>query len=321
MHAAEDLSERVTRAAIELALTRLPPDSLARLLARAPSRFDVQARPSANGGARDRLLARYGGDVLELLNACRVEELRALAPGRAPAGGGRRAGPLRWALWQQLLAGAAASSAVASSVSLIGERLVACAPPRGLAPPATRWPRPLPPPAWPEPPGEEPECLDTLLDAADRALGVRLGRRGADGKGAWGQRAAELLGVIDRGDREPDWRGDVEIKTVAVARAASTDGDGAWRVVEDPAISTVGAAPLAKLQRVLWLCRADAEEGDATLISWYLLDWDAAVAGLVERYLHVRPKGPRGSAGKGYYLHKRFFADAGLLASLNGPPR
>jgi hypothetical protein len=154
-----------------------------------------------------------------------------------------------------------------------------------------------------------------LLDAADRALGVRLGRRGRDGKGAWGQRAAELLGIVDRGDQEPDWRGDVEIKTCAVAPSRS----GAWRVVEDPAISTVGAAPIAKLQRVLWLCRADAEDGDATLISWYLLDWDDEVAALVERYLHVRPKGPRGSAGRGYHLHKRFFADAGLLASLNGP--
>lgn len=199
---------------------------------------------------------------------------------------------------------------------LVGDRLVVCAPPRGLAPPAAAWPRPLLPPRPAEPPDEEPECLDTLLDAADRALGVRLGGRGRAGKGVWGQRAAELLGVIDRGAAEPDWRGDVEIKTVAVAPTAS----GSWRVVEDPAISTVGAGPLAKLQRVLWLCRAGAEDGDATLVSWYLLDWDDEVAALVRRYLHVRPKGPRGSAGRGYYLHKRFFADCGLLASLNGPP-
>lgn len=336
MQAAGDLSERVTRAAIELALAHLPAESLARLLARPASRFDRWAGAGASSSSSSadvpaRLQQRYGGDVLELLNACRIDELCALLRAQATRGP-RRAGSLRWALWQELcaaqelcappappLASSSPSSPLArgSGVHLIGERLVACAPPRGLAPPAAAWPRPLPPPAFPDPPDEEPECLDTLLDAADRALGVRLGRRGADGKGAWGQRAAELLGVIDRGDREPDWRGDVEIKTVAVARAAS--GRGAWRVVEDPAISTVGAAPLAKLQRVLWLCRADAEEGDATLVSWYLLDWDEAIAGLVERYLHVRPKGPRGSAGKGFYLHKRFFADAGLLASLNGP--
>ena len=140
--------------------------------------------------------------------------------------------------------------------------------------------------------------------------------RGRDGKGAWGQRAAELLGVIDRGDEEPDWRGDVEIKTVPVARTR----DGLWRVVEDPAISTVGATPIAKLQRVLWLCRAEVPPDDATLLSWYLLEWDPVVATLVERYLHTRPKGPRGGRGRGYYLHKRFFAEAGLWASLNGPP-
>lgn len=250
MQAAGDLSERVTRAAIELALAHLPAESLARLLARPPSRFDRWASAatgsdapsssssSSSADVQARLQLRYGGDVLELLNACRIDELCALLRAQATRGS-RRAGSLRWALWQELCAAqqrsgapelppsspasaARTSLARGSGVHLIGERLVACAPPRGLAPPAAAWPRPLPPPALPDPPDEEPECLDTLLDAADRALGVRLGRRGADGKGAWGQRAAQLLGVIDRGDREPDWRGDVEIKTVAVARAAET---------------------------------------------------------------------------------------------------
>ena len=69
---------------------------------------------------------------------------------------------------------------------------------------------------------------------------------------------------------------------------------------------------------MLWLCRAPLPDGDATFLSWYLLDWDPEVARLVGRDLHTRPKGPRGSRGRGWYLHKRFFADAGLLATLNG---
>ena len=77
-------------------------------------------------------------------------------------------------------------------------------------------------------------------------------------------RAAALLGVVERGDDEPDWRGDVEIKTVPVAREAS----GLWRVVEDPAIAMVGeGGALAKLQRTLWLARADVDGGDATIVS------------------------------------------------------
>ena len=76
--------------------------------------------------------------------------------------------------------------------------------------------------------------------------------------------------------------------------------------------------PLAKLMRVLWLARATLPDGAATFVSWYLLDWDDEVARLVARYLHTRPKGGAGSRGRGWYLHKRFFADAGLLASLNG---
>ncbi len=53
-------------------------------------------------------------------------------------------------------------------------------------------------------------------------------------------------------------------------------------------------------------------------MSYYLLAWDADVARLARRYLHTRPKGPRGSDQRGVYLHRRFFADAGLLATLNG---
>jgi hypothetical protein len=177
----------------------------------------------------------------------------------------------------------------------------------------------VPPPRPAAPPASEPDALDELLAAADRALGVRLGARGRD-KGAWGMRAARLLGLIERSEREPDWRGDVEVKTVAIAR----DPGGWWRVVEDPAIAMIGEPALAKLARTLWLARCDlgaAGSGparDATIVSWYLLDWDPGVARLARRDLHDRPKGPAGSATRAMYLHKRFFADAGLLATLNG---
>ena len=66
------------------------------------------------------------------------------------------------------------------------------------------------------------------------------------------------------------------------------------------------------------LVRAAAGDG-ATLLSWYFVEWDAEVSRLVRRDLHTRPKGPRGTDQRGWYLHKRFFLDAGLYATLNGP--
>src|SRR5690606_23415409 len=81
---------------------------------------------------------------------------------------------------------------------LLGGHLVVQAPPRGMYPPSATYPRPMPDAAPAEPPPEEPESVDELLAAADRVLGVRLGARGRD-KGAWGSRAAALLGVVERG--------------------------------------------------------------------------------------------------------------------------
>jgi hypothetical protein len=196
---------------------------------------------------------------------------------------------------------------------VLGGHLVIQAAPRGLYPPSPAWPRPIPPAALATPPLAEPDTVDDLLSAADRLHGVRLGARGRD-KGAWGLRAARLLGILERNDGEPDWRGDIEVKTVPVARDAS----GWWRVVEDPAIAMVGEPVLAKLARTLWLARTDVEPDDATIVSWYLLDWDPLIAQLARRYLHERPKGPQGSDARAVYVHRKFFADAGLLATLNG---
>jgi hypothetical protein len=282
--------------------------------------------------AHERVLARWQGDLCGFLNALTRGELAAVAArlsitsdGRAPA--------LRERLWQRGAAlesgGIHVPAALQPRPIVLGGHLVVQAPPRGLYPPAKVLPRSVPEFRVAQPPAEEPDTVDDLLAAADRALGVRLGRRGAD-KGAWGLRAARLLGVIERGIDEPDWRGDVEIKTVPIAREPS----GLWRIVEDPAIAMAFPAarsesgPLhfressavSKLQRTLWLARADVDDGDATIVSWYLLDWDPTIARLARRYLHVRPKGPAGTDQRGLYLHKRFFADAGLLATLNGQP-
>ena len=314
---------------------RMTPAAVRRLAVLRHSRFAAGPRPRIAGTldvgeATAVVIARWGDDLCGLLNAMMRGELAELASAlRLPATG--RSPALREAVWAHGAGlergGIEVPPRVQPRPILLGGHLVIQAAPRGMAPPAVSWPRPLPPPIAAAPPADEPDSLDELLAAADRALGVRLGPRGRD-KGAWGARAAALLGVVERGHDEPDWRGDVEIKTVPVAREAS----GHWGVVEDPAIAMVGEGGLAKLQRTLWLARATlpsplpaegtgpAAAPDATLVSWYLLDWDAEVARLARRYLHERPKGPAGTTGRGLYLHKRFFADAGLLASLNGWP-
>jgi hypothetical protein len=305
--------------AVEIFAGLAPTDAVRRL-----------ARGAEIASARAHVIARWRGDLCALLNAMTRGELAAVARALGDTVDDRERSPaLRARLWQRGAdlerGGAPISTAVQPRPVVLGGHLVICTPPRGAFPPTAAWPRAIPPPASAAPPADEPETLDELLAAADRAIGVRLGPRGRD-KGAWGVRAAALLGVPERGGDEPDWRGDVELKTVPVAM----DRSGLWRVVEDPAIAMVGERAsggepsithvLAKLQRTLWLARADVDAGDATIVSWYLLDWDADIARLARRDLHARPKGPAGTDQRAAYLHKRFFADAGLLATLNGPP-
>jgi hypothetical protein len=305
--------------AVEYLAERLHGEALRRLASRPVSRFgaaNVPARRDATvDEARALVIRRWRGDLCGLLNALTRGELAQLA-----GDDGSRSPVLRMRLWERGAALERAGVQIPAGLQphpvLLGGHLVILAAPRGLYPSASGWPRPLPAVAPPAPPPEEPDSLDELLGAADRAIGVRLGRRGRD-KGAWGMRAAALLGVVERGGGEPDWRGDVELKTVPIAREAN----GLWRIVEDPAIAMAGErGALAKLQRTLWLARADVGDGDATIVSWYLLEYDAELARLVQRYLHLRPKGPAGTDQRGLYLHKRFFADTGMLATLNGPP-
>jgi hypothetical protein len=305
---------------------RLPPETVRRLAALRAWRFRANrpqpvVRVFDIDQARTHVIARWGDDLCGLLNAMTRGELAQLADELGIPAPQRvdRSPALRAALWDAGARLERGDAEIAPTVQprpiVLGGHLVVQAAPRGLYPPSATWPRPLPAPALPAPPSEEPDSVDELLAVADRAVGVRLGRRGRD-KGAWGLRAAALLGIREHNAGEPDWRGDVEVKTVPVA----AERDGCWRVVEDPAIAMAGEPVLAKLQRTLWLARADLDHGDATILSWYLLDWDPEIARLAARYLHERPKGPAGTDAKGVYLNKRFFAEAGLLATLNGPP-
>ena len=275
--------------------------------------------------AADALAMMFESDFAGLLNVLARLELASLAARVPRPTVALRAitatasvAELRAALWQWgavLEAGSEAwiGTAVQPMPHVLAGHLVHHRAALGAYCSSAQFPRPLPPPRFAYLPAVEPATVEQLLEAADALVGVRLGQRGVD-KGAWGQRAARLLGVIDRGDDEPDWRGDVEIKTVPVQR----DGQGWWRIAEDPAICMAAGRPMAKLARVLWLVRASLEDADATILSWYFLECDGFIAGLAARDLHQRPKGPRGTSARGWYLHKRFFADAGLLATLNG---
>jgi len=309
--------------AAEHMIALLPAEATRRLAALRISRFDVAATASSRGvldvaEAAAHARARWAADLCGLLNAMTRGELLHVARAlRTPLPADPRSPVVRAALWDAGAALERGGATIAPSLQprpvLLGGHLCIQAPPRGLYPPSAVWPRPLPLAQRAAPPEDEPDSVDDLLAAADRALGVRLGPRGID-KGAWGVRAAALLGVAERGGGEPDWRGDVEIKTVPVAQ----DPSGLWRVVEDPAIAMLHLEAASKLAHTLWLARADVGEGDAALVSWYLLRGDADVLRLARRYLHLRPKGPAGTDQRGLYMHKRFFADAGLLATLNG---
>ena len=275
--------------------------------------------PLASGAGRsdvDRALRRaFAGDLAALLNRMRKAELEELARAIGAEDSGA-VGALRARLWR---AGAALEAGGEAELgrpwqpvpAVLGGRLVMFGPVRGLAPPAAGLPRPVPPPRAAAP-VDEPETVEELLARATALCGIRLGARGRD-KGEYGSRIAALLGVREHGVSEPDWRGEVEIKTVPVVR----DPGGLWRVSEDPAVSMADVAPESKLGRVLWIARV-ADAADSPVLSWYYQEWDPVVAHLARRSLHTRPKGPAGATSRGWYLHKRFFAASGFLLTLNG---
>lgn len=273
---------------------------------------------AARGDVDQALRRAFAGDLAALLNLMRKGELEALAGAIGVEAAGA-IGALRDRLWR---AGAALEAGGEGELGrpwqpvpvVLGGRLVMLGPVRGLAPPAPSLPRPVPP-ARAASPVEEPDTVEDLLARATALLGVRLGVRGRD-KGEYGSRVAALLGVREHGVSEPDWRGEVEVKTVPVVR----DPGGLWRVAEDPAVSMADVVPEGKLGRVLWIARV-ADAADSPVLSWYYQEWDEVVARLARRCLHTRPKGPAGATTRGWYLHKRFFAASGFLATLNRGPR
>lgn len=300
--------------AVNELLMHWPRDAMARAL-RALF-WDEEELGGTTAALRAKLARRFELDLAGLLNLANREELDLMAAGMEVSTGGA-IGELRARLWiygaEREAEGMAQEVAEHQPVPIVLRgKLVHLARERGISPPARKFPRPIPAPKPVQPPQCEPDTVEDLLERAEALLGARLGRRGRD-KGVFGVRVARLLGVRELGHPEPDWRGEVEIKTVPVVR----DRSGWWRVKEDPAVSMEHAAPLAKLQRVLWIARV-ADDGESPVLSWYYQEWDAAIADLVSAHLHTRPKGGAGATTRGWYLHKRFFTDSGFLRSLNG---
>lgn len=306
-------------------------------LARGLPRQLVKARllrDGLDGGGREqalvrRLVGRYDLDLAGFLNRAVKEELRALCAVAKIADG--TPGAMRQRLWawgaslERLGVLGAPDARVQPGAILVGGRLRIA---RGRAttsgtvlpvaraarfPPCSVWPRPVPI-AVPTPTiTTEPETLESLLAVADALVGVRLGTRGRD-KGAFGQRAADLLGLARSSAAAPDWHGEVEVKTLAVVRAAA-----GWRIKDGPALSMRSVDARRKLHRVLWIIRID--EGDvpgAPVLSWYYQELGPELAHAFERARHLRPKGGAGTSGRGWYLRRDFFVACGLLRSLNG---
>jgi len=280
-----------------------------------------------------RLRARFDVDLVGFLNGAGVAELRWLC-GRLDLGAGT-AGALRQKLWlwgaareRKVLVAHGASEEMVSAVQLVpvlvGARLAFGVDPAPTAPlPCARaarfpaaetMPRVVPDERAAVVPAAEPETLDELLARADALVGIRLGSRGRD-KGIYGTRIAELLGIVRSSAPTPDWRGTVEVKSLAVVRAAA----GRWRIKDGPALSMRSVDPTAKLARVLWVVRVDdGEVAGAPILSWYYQELDAELAEALERSSHLRPKGGAGTTARGWYLRRDFFAACGLLRSLNG---
>jgi hypothetical protein len=262
------------------------------------------------------LVERFELDLAGLLNLATRAELDAIARAiDVPERG--TVGELRARLWT---AGAEREaggrdhfgSPLQPMPIVLGGKLVHPAAGGGIAPPSPSWPRPVGDAADAPVPAGEPDSIEQLLDNADALVGVRFGEATRD-KGAFGAAIAAALGVVERGAPEPDWRGEVEIKTVPVI----ADRSGWWRVKEDPAVGMAGGAPERKLGKVLWIARV-ADRDDSPVLSWYYQEADARVRRLLERDLHTRPKGGAGATTRGWYVHKRFFTDSGFLRSLNG---
>ena len=264
---------------------------------------------------RNKVAVRFALDLPGLLNQCTRSELETIAVACKIDTRGSIAA-LRMRLWQQgakLEAGCTdlMGTALQPCPIVLRSKLILQGAPTGLSPHAVTYPRKVPAAKNYEPP-VEPDCLEQLLANADAVVGCRLGASARD-KGAFGLQIAQMLGVPEYGYAEPDWQGEVEIKTVPVV----FDQAGWWRVKEDPAISMETASPMAKLKRVLWLARI-TDTDESAVLSWYYQELGPRLESIAKRFLHTRPKGGKGTSQRGWYLHKRFFVESGFLRSLNG---
>jgi hypothetical protein len=299
------------------------------------ARLEREGLPSSGSAAQcsRRLRARFDVDLVGFLNGAGVSELRVMSA-RLELGSGT-AGALRQRLWlwgaarerRALVvrgAGDAEVAAVQRVPILYGGKLSFGRQPEPTAPlPAARaarfavapaLPRVVPPPREPGVVAGEPATLEELFVRAEALVGVRLGERGRD-KGFYGQRIAALLGIARSSAPTPDWRGEVEVKSLAVVRAEG----GRWRIKDGPALSMRSVDAAAKCARVLWVVRVDeGEVAGAPVLSWYYQELDGDLAEALERARHLRPKGGAGTEARGWYLRRDFFAACGLLRSLNG---
>jgi len=278
--------------------------------------FGADEEIGRTASLRRQLNRHYELDLVGFLNLAKRSELEAIARDQEVSRDGG-VGELRARLWY---AGAEREAGCRDHFGeplqpvpiVLGGKLVHPARGNGAAPPTRCWPRPVPERCEPVVAPCEPDTVEELLDNAEALLGARFGGSSRN-KGAFGTRIAECLGVAETGAAEPDWRGEVEIKTVPVV----VDRAGWWKVKEDPAVSMESGSPLAKLRKVLWIARV-ADRDDSPVLSWYYQEADERVRTLLERDLHTRPKGGAGASTRGWYVHKRFFADSGFLRSLNG---
>lgn len=264
---------------------------------------------------RAEVAAWFALDLAGFLNRLARAELETVAAALEADPGGS-IGELRARLWllgaEREARGRAHLGTPLQPVPIVlGGKLIVLGDHPGAYPGCASFPRPIPAPRAAPSWDDEPESLEELLARADDLVGLRLGEAGRD-KGAFGATIAGLLGVPERGFAEPDWRGEVEIKTVPVRR----DRSGFWRLKEDPAVGMEGTEPLAKLVRVLWIARvADGE--DSPILSWFYQELDARLEALARAYLHTRPKGGAGATTRGWYLHKSYFLESGFSRSLN----
>jgi hypothetical protein len=277
-----------------------------------------------------RLAARWELDLAGFLNASSGDELVAMAAAQGLPRGSL--GALRQRLWiwgcaheRQGLVDDALAPGLQPPAIVRGGRLTFRPRPRADAgvlpsaraarfPGASAWPRPVPARRAAPPPLAEPASLEELLARCDRLVGVRLGERGRD-KGAYGLRLEGLLGLARSSQSRPDWRGEVECKSIAVVPGRG----GSWRLKDGPALAMRGVDARAKCRRLLWIVRID--EGcvpGAPVLSWFYQELDVPLLHALEAARHLRPKGGKNTTARGWYLRRAYFTACGLLASLNG---